>query len=202
MKEPGHHTYNRAWVEELPAQVLLHEPGRRDEVVGLYKDLLEFLLTTEQEGVVDSDFITGLAVPVTMTQAPELLPAIRELYHRGLIEDSMQGNLEEIERAFADGADAFEIMALLETPFEFYSLAYRERQRELISAEGLLAPTEPTAADLILTRRREEEAARRQRLLERKLAPTKATKKKVGRNDPCPCGSGRKYKQCCLKRGI
>ena len=23
--------------------------------------------------------------------------------------------------------------------------------------------------------------------------------KKVGRNDPCPCGSGRKYKQCCGK---
>jgi hypothetical protein len=22
---------------------------------------------------------------------------------------------------------------------------------------------------------------------------------KIGRNDPCPCGSGRKYKQCCLK---
>jgi preprotein translocase subunit SecA len=20
---------------------------------------------------------------------------------------------------------------------------------------------------------------------------------KVGRNDPCPCGSGRKYKHCC-----
>jgi preprotein translocase subunit SecA len=24
--------------------------------------------------------------------------------------------------------------------------------------------------------------------------------KKVGRNDPCPCGSGRKYKKCCLLR--
>ncbi len=23
---------------------------------------------------------------------------------------------------------------------------------------------------------------------------------KVGRNEPCPCGSGRKYKQCCLKK--
>nr|WP_310615975.1 YecA family protein [Pantoea cypripedii] len=22
---------------------------------------------------------------------------------------------------------------------------------------------------------------------------------KVGRNDPCPCGSGKKYKQCCMK---
>ncbi len=23
---------------------------------------------------------------------------------------------------------------------------------------------------------------------------------KVGRNDPCPCGSGKKYKKCCLKK--
>ena len=22
---------------------------------------------------------------------------------------------------------------------------------------------------------------------------------RIGRNDPCPCGSGRKYKLCCLK---
>ncbi len=26
------------------------------------------------------------------------------------------------------------------------------------------------------------------------------TSKKVGRNDPCPCGSGRKYKKCCLAK--
>ncbi|MBQ5878422.1 MAG: SEC-C domain-containing protein, partial [Treponema sp.] len=25
------------------------------------------------------------------------------------------------------------------------------------------------------------------------------TTPKVGRNDPCPCGSGKKYKQCCGK---
>jgi hypothetical protein len=23
---------------------------------------------------------------------------------------------------------------------------------------------------------------------------------KIGRNDPCPCGSGKKYKQCCMKK--
>ena len=23
---------------------------------------------------------------------------------------------------------------------------------------------------------------------------------KIGRNDPCPCGSGKKYKKCCLDR--
>jgi len=26
--------------------------------------------------------------------------------------------------------------------------------------------------------------------------------KKVGRNDPCPCGSGKKYKKCCLRSGL
>lgn len=25
--------------------------------------------------------------------------------------------------------------------------------------------------------------------------------KKIGRNDPCPCGSGKKYKNCCLSSG-
>lgn len=25
--------------------------------------------------------------------------------------------------------------------------------------------------------------------------------KKPGRNDPCPCGSGKKYKHCCMKKG-
>jgi len=24
-----------------------------------------------------------------------------------------------------------------------------------------------------------------------------STGKKIGRNDPCPCGSGKKYKNCC-----
>lgn len=24
---------------------------------------------------------------------------------------------------------------------------------------------------------------------------------KIGRNDPCPCGSGKKYKNCCLSEG-
>lgn len=29
--------------------------------------------------------------------------------------------------------------------------------------------------------------------------PVRRTSKKVGRNDPCPCGSGKKYKKCCGK---
>ena len=28
---------------------------------------------------------------------------------------------------------------------------------------------------------------------------TTTVEKKVGRNEPCPCGSGKKYKKCCGK---
>jgi len=27
--------------------------------------------------------------------------------------------------------------------------------------------------------------------------PIQSSHPKVGRNDPCPCGSGKKYKKCC-----
>jgi uncharacterized protein YecA (UPF0149 family) len=28
----------------------------------------------------------------------------------------------------------------------------------------------------------------------------KGKTKKIGRNAPCPCGSGKKYKKCCLNK--
>lgn len=34
---------------------------------------------------------------------------------------------------------------------------------------------------------------------EQKLSTTIVKEKKIGRNDPCPCGSGKKYKKCCGK---
>ena len=33
--------------------------------------------------------------------------------------------------------------------------------------------------------------------LEQKKSGTIVKPKKIGRNDPCPCGSGKKYKKCC-----
>ena len=38
--------------------------------------------------------------------------------------------------------------------------------------------------------------------LEKKLNPVKPLKsQKIGRNDPCPCGSGKKFKKCCGAAG-
>lgn len=43
------------------------------------------------------------------------------------------------------------------------------------------------------------EDKRKELYKEEKLSGTVIKDKKVGRNDPCPCGSGKKYKQCCGK---
>lgn len=32
------------------------------------------------------------------------------------------------------------------------------------------------------------------------LSKTVIKEAKIGRNDPCPCGSGKKYKKCCLNK--
>ena len=42
------------------------------------------------------------------------------------------------------------------------------------------------------------ERALSEKIAQPKKEVTPRKKNKVGRNDPCPCGSGRKYKKCCL----
>lgn len=48
----------------------------------------------------------------------------------------------------------------------------------------------------------EELITTKKRITEFPIAPRRANKRsqrgKVGRNEPCPCGSGKKYKRCCL----
>lgn len=41
------------------------------------------------------------------------------------------------------------------------------------------------------------EERRKELYLEQKRSNTIVKDKKIGRNDPCPCGSGKKYKKCC-----
>ncbi len=43
-------------------------------------------------------------------------------------------------------------------------------------------------------------ARTRERLQSQLINPISAVSRKIGRNEPCPCGSGRKYKQCCLNK--
>jgi preprotein translocase subunit SecA len=63
-----------------------------------------------------------------------------------------------------------------------------------------------TGEDLALEEQREQQQIKEERRdvfsagaeeQEQKKKPFKRSIPKVGRNDPCPCGSGKKYKKCC-----
>jgi uncharacterized protein YecA (UPF0149 family) len=67
---------------------------------------------------------------------------------------------------------------------EYYENAERKRLREVF-----YAPSDKSV-----------EAAMDTRLGELKeKGHTLVSRKKVGRNEPCPCGSAKKFKRCCLK---
>ena len=54
---------------------------------------------------------------------------------------------------------------------------------------------QPTNDNRNLKTSREDEVLRQRTSEQQKVQPVRV-EKKVGRNDPCPCGSGKKYKQC------
>ena len=53
-------------------------------------------------------------------------------------------------------------------------------------------------ADLALRARSKDDVEAEKKLIKEteQVEPLQADAK-VGRNDPCPCGSGKKYKKCC-----
>jgi preprotein translocase subunit SecA len=63
----------------------------------------------------------------------------------------------------------------------------------------LLQPVnqEKQAEQMERRRRRQEFVTSNQGGGEGPKKPARRETSKVGRNDPCPCGSGKKYKKCC-----
>ncbi|MCI8394860.1 MAG: preprotein translocase subunit SecA [Bacilli bacterium] len=71
--------------------------------------------------------------------------------------------------------------------------------------ERLLTKIDNNVAQFLLKAEIEQNLERKQVIQgnandgKEKVGHTVVKDKKVGRNDPCPCGSGKKYKQCCGK---
>ena len=74
----------------------------------------------------------------------------------------------------------------------------RRRQSQLVSSHadstgmGMTAPPQPQLADGQTEKNPMAEASQ----AGKQARTFKREAKRVGRNDPCPCGSGKKYKKC------
>ncbi len=61
------------------------------------------------------------------------------------------------------------------------------------------APSELVSAPVSGVRAQQDAAISASQQTDRKAEPLRHTGRKVGRNDPCPCGSGKKYKACHMR---
>ena len=87
-------------------------------------------------------------------------------------------------------------------------IAYKEEGYEMFQAM-ITAIREETIRRLFLAELKPAQEVKRQKVAKETgtSAPDKTVKKqpvrnekKAGPNDPCPCGSGKKYKKCCMQK--
>jgi|694.fasta_scaffold01806_29 preprotein translocase subunit SecA len=83
------------------------------------------------------------------------------------------------------GSTFVETSARHDTPQSTADLARQVAQAEAAAARGQAAPSASSSAQ-------DSDPPIR-------LDPIRNMDQRVGRNDPCPCGSGKKYKNCCLR---
>lgn len=146
---------------------------------------LRELLWEHAEGDAESDLATNIQEVVVERHLFEMVEDVQKLYDAHRIDHMMYGPYDdfidamydyEMSRERVDYIDdaigAMDWWYMFEQPEET-KLEEEERQKELEAIYKDLQKEAPASADV-----------------------------KVGRNDPCPCGSGKKYKKCCLKKEL
>ena len=89
-------------------------------------------------------------------------------------------------------------------------VAYKQEGYEMFQAM-ITAIREETVRRLFLVRLQPKQEVKREKVAKEtgtaaagevtvKKVPVRNAAKKVGPNDPCPCGSGKKYKKCCMQK--
>ena len=125
----------------------------------------------------------GLVCAVADLPAPELLQEVRRAYSEGLVDESV-ADLEGIERDVAAPPpwrrEGHTLITDAIGDMEGWACFHDDESgaREPPDVQAPVPPPSPTEY----------------------VAPKPFIREpKIGRNDPCPCGSGKKYKKCCGK---
>lgn len=174
--KPGIDTYAKTLFSDIAEQVVHHQPERRTEVLNWFKDIIHFLLNSKiEDNVIDSDMIGLLICNVIDIEGKDLLPGIELLFEKGVVSTGICGKLDEVKDAF-------------ERPDNYCKkkdiLPIAKRYDEIINTWAGYTEDEEYNTHI-------------DEYNEPVIAPVR-TETKTGRNDPCPCGSGKKYKKCCL----
>jgi hypothetical protein len=174
----------RATAVDMLTFIALHHPDVQDTIAQTLRDLLPPLDENGALAVTDAE---RQDPPELWTWAVSGLMDLRDLpsqsrvlgmFDRDLIYEGIIGGRNDYLAEFKPRARPPSYAGHEEDIFKTFARLYEEARAE--------------------EKRRAREV---QKLRTRPAArPAKGTPK-VGRNEPCPCGSGKKYKKCCGKRG-
>lgn len=150
----------------------------RDESVR--QRVADFVCGVFEDPEEDDDVFLSFSAPYPVALAGDRgLMALHAAHERGMINPAINGVFEEFIELLDDPKS--EVFRELEDdPFDFYhpeSIAERKREKDRIEWEA----AKKTLPNIYQTSGR---------------GPV-VREEKVGRNDPCPCGSGKKFKKCC-----
>jgi tetratricopeptide (TPR) repeat protein len=178
--EPAVYTYIRSEISVLMQQIALHQPERKEEVISWFKNVLQYFIDSDlKDNVVDSDAIGLMICELIDINADRLLPEIEKLYELGYVSMGICGDLTSVNNDIVKPSE-YDYTKILMNIYDRYHeitttwAGYREEDEdnEIVYDDYEDIPE-------ILPIRKEP---------------------KIGRNDPCPCGSGKKYKKCCLNK--
>ncbi|MCB0654658.1 MAG: preprotein translocase subunit SecA [Saprospiraceae bacterium] len=118
------------------------------------------------------------------------------------LKDSVQAaSFEQKDPLVVYKMEAYELFEQLIYKVNQEVVSYLMKGRLMIDGQPIQeARQQKTDMSKVQTNRSEEEARQRAAMRagreNQKVETVRRTEKKVGRNDPCPCGSGKKYKHC------
>jgi hypothetical protein len=174
--------------EAMNALLVLERAGQmgRNEIVDYFRSLFHGKLLSQHSYAWD-----GLVCAVADLPAPELLEEVRRAFAEDLV-DTTVADLEGIERdliALKSGRpEQYSVITDAIKEMEWWASFHPKDSWPTIVPEfqiPLAPPAQPPPADYVPA----------------DYAPPQPFIRgpKIGRNDPCPCGSGKKYKKCCAK---
>lgn len=195
----GHHLHKLGshLLEDFPAkearpalldslvQIAWHQPVRRQDVFGEFQKLLDAIEAGTSPH--NPDFLGRLFRRLTDLRATQFMPQLKRIFEQHPIETSISGEWWKIEEDMHGYVNSVAKRPLFDLQGRYAHLvatlfpSNEENLYNAVSIDGV-SPTRPRRGPRVVH-------SSTGRPFQRKHA-------KVGRNDPCPCGSGKKYKKC------
>jgi hypothetical protein len=182
-------TYAKSIISEAVGQLVLHHPERRSEAIDWYSGIFTSFAQRPPKQV-DPDLIGMMVDDAIRSGLSELLPEIKILLELEYFDQNEVGDYNEIVKK-ANGPIVPENIRPLMTIFGLYEfvnttwLGYNDEYDEDEFDESEDELDDFNDDDL---------SDWGKKMLRISSTP------KPGRNDPCPCGSGKKFKKCCMEK--